>query len=72
MEKHFTVQVVIEEVLHAHPIEDSRGNVVKQGPSGAPVMQDRQVIDRLRVVVSAEDDQEAVQRAINMLTAARD
>lgn len=70
MERHFTVEVGIKEVIDAHAIEDSRGNVVKQS-GGQPLMQERQVLDRLRVVVSAEDEQEAVQRAIDMLAAAR-
>ena len=70
MSGHFTVLVEVKEIIEARPIEDSRGSVVRQGVgNSSPVMQERQVIDRLRVVVSADNQSEAIEKAQRMLTA---
>lgn len=68
--RHYTVLVEVKETVDPAPIEDSKGFAVK-GMNSVPLLSDRKVIDRLRVVVSAEDENEAVQRAIDMLSAAR-
>lgn len=63
---HFVVRVEVKEVRVPRPVENSKGFEVK-GPGGSTAMTERSVTDRLNVVVSAADEQEAVARAMAML-----
>lgn len=64
MSGHFVVEVNVKEVIEPHVIEGSRG-VVTGGK-----FTDRQVIDRLRVVVSKDTEAGAILQAIQMLKTA--
>jgi hypothetical protein len=66
MAGHYKVVVEIKETVEPAPIMNPNGYPVK-GIGGAEVLSERRVIDRLKVVVSAGDEEEAVQRVISML-----
>lgn len=70
MSGHFTVTVEVKETIEPHAIMNPAGYPVKT--VGGDAMTARQVVDRLRVVVSAASEEEAVHRALNMLASHRD
>lgn len=63
---HFTVEVNVKETIQPEPVMNPSGYPVKT-LGGADLMTERRVVDRLRVVVSAETEEEAVNKAIRML-----
>jgi hypothetical protein len=69
-DRHYTVVVEVKETTEPHPVVDGNGYQAK-GAGGSTLMTERRVVDRLRVVVSAGDEPEAIQRAIDMLAAAQ-
>lgn len=71
MEQHFTVVVEVKQTIEPHPVTDDKGYTSK-GLGGVMVLTERRVIDRLRLVVSAADEEDAVSRAIRMLVTHQD
>lgn len=68
MAGHFTVLVEVKETVEPAPIMNPSGYPVK-GVGGGDLLSERRVIDRLRVVVSADTQAEAIEKAQLMLTA---
>lgn len=63
MERHFTVVVEVKETIPPQPIEDSKGYTAK-GLRGVTMLSERAVVDRLCLVVSVENQYDAIERAI--------
>lgn len=68
MAGHFTVVVEVKETIEPTAIMNPNGYPVK-GLAGAEVLSERRVVDRLRVVISADTQADAIEKAQRMLTA---
>jgi hypothetical protein len=68
-EKHWTIVLQVKEVTEADVVRDSSGYPVKTTGVGGGGFQktDRQVLDRLSIVVSAGNEAEAYKKAIALL-----
>lgn len=66
---HFNVQIHIQQVIEPKPIEDKNGYPVKTGPMGVPAMTERQVIEVLKLAITADTELDAYLKAHKILSA---